>query len=57
MDPKKNPANILDRVSLKPGGVETCRCGERDAAHTQNAEGCVLGRYLFFEERDMKFQS
>ena len=45
MDLKKNPANIFDRESLKSGGVETCRCGERDAAHGQNAEGCVLGTY------------
>ena len=28
MDPKNNPANILDRESLKPGGVETCKCKE-----------------------------
>ena len=33
MDPKKNPANILGRESLKPGGVE------------MNAEGFVLGTY------------
>ena len=41
MDPK----NILDSECLKPGSVEKCRCVERDAAHSQNAEGCVLGKY------------
>ena len=30
MDPKKNPGNILDRECLKPGGVETCKCEERE---------------------------
>ena len=33
MDPKKNPANILDRGSVEPGGVETCRCGQREMLH------------------------
>ena len=45
MDPKKNPANILDRESLKPVDVEASMCEERDAAHSQNAESCVLGTY------------
>ena len=45
MVPKMNPANILDTESLKPGGVETFRCGEKDAAHGKKAEGCVLETY------------
>ena len=50
MDPKKNPANILDREGLKPEGVETCRCGERDAAHGQNTESCLFGTYSLRRE-------
>ena len=50
MDPKKNPANILNRESLKPGGVEVCRCGEKGAARSQNAERCVLGAYSLRRE-------
>ena len=45
VDLEKNPANILYRESLKPGGVETYRCEEKDAAHGQNAEGCVFWTY------------
>ena len=44
MDTRKNPVNNLDRERLKPVRVETCGCDERerDAAQSQNEEGCVL---------------